>query len=194
MNYLAHLYFSDPTALAWAGSLMGDFVKGSVSSALPEELARHVKLHRHIDTFTQKNAVFQTSRRRLDSRFRYGRSVMVDVFYDHFLACHWKSYSDQSLAEFSQQVYRGLQSCYEFLSPGLQQQLPQMIKYDWLTSYRKPEIVQRVLQRLEDRINNKLPLAAGFSQLEQWRQELESDFVVFMNEAQQLTIEWKRDN
>ena len=194
MNYLAHLYFSDPTPLAWAGSLMGDFVKGAVPATFPEELSRHLKLHRHIDSLTQRSEIFQTSRRRLDPRFRYARSVLVDVFYDHFLACCWDDYSEQPLAEFSQNVYRGLQSCYDLLSPGLQQQLPRMIEYDWLTAYRRPEVVQRVLQRLEERIKHKIPLAAGFPQLELWREELEIDFVAFMDEARQVTTVWKQVN
>ena len=194
MNYLAHLYLSDPAPLAWAGSLMGDFVKGAVPATFPEELSRHLKLHRHIDSLTQRSEIFQTSRRRLDPRFRYARSILVDVFYDHFLACRWGAYSTQPLENFSQDVYAGLQSCYDFLSPGLQQQLPRMIEYDWLTSYRKPEIIQRVLFRLEERLRHKIPLADGFSQLEIWRDQLEDDFVAFMVEAEQATTAWKQLN
>ena len=173
---------------------MGDFVKGAVPKSFPEELSRHLKLHRHIDSLTQRSEIFQTSRRRLDPRFRFARSVLVDVFYDHFLACRWDEYSEQPLAVFSQQVYSGLQSCYDLLSPGLQQQLPRMIEYDWLTAYRKPDIVQRVLVRLEERIKHKIPIAAGFSQLELWRNELEDDFVAFMVEAEQVVTAWKRVN
>jgi acyl carrier protein phosphodiesterase len=194
MNYLAHLYLSDPNPLAWAGSLMGDFVKGTVSENFPDELSRHLKLHRHIDSLTQNSEIFQTSRRRLDPRFRYARSILVDVFYDHFLACRWGDYSTQPLENFSQDVYAGLQSCYDFLSPGLQQQLSRMIEYDWLTSYRQPEIVQRVLVRLEERLKHKIPLAAGFSQLEIWHDQLEDDFVAFMVEAEQATTAWKQLN
>jgi len=194
MNYLAHLYFSDSTPLAWAGSLMGDFVKGAVPSSFPEELSRHLKLHRHIDSLTQCSEIFQNSRRRLDPRFRYARSILVDVFYDHFLACRWDEYSDQPLADFAQNVYAGLQSCSDLLSPGLQQQLPRMIEYDWLTAYRRPEIVQRVLVRLEERLQHKIPLASGFSQLEIWRDQLEDDFVAFMDEAERATTAWKQVN
>ena len=45
----------------------------------------------------------------------------------------------------------------DLLSPGLRQQLPRMIEYDWLTSYRQPETVQRVLVRLEERLQHKIP-------------------------------------
>ena len=173
---------------------MGDFVKGAVPKSFPKELSRHLKLHRHIDSLTQRSEIFQTSRRRLDPRFRYARSILVDVFYDHFLACRWHEYSKQPLADFSQDVYAGLQSCSDLLSPGLQQQLPRMIEYDWLTAYRQPEIIQRVLVRLEERLQHKIPIAAGFSQLELWRNELEDDFVAFMVEAEQVVTAWKRVN
>jgi acyl carrier protein phosphodiesterase len=194
MNYLAHLYFSDSNPLAWSGSLMGDFVKGTVPVTFPKELSRHLKLHRHIDSLTQRSEIFQTSRRRLDPRFRYARSILVDVFYDHFLACRWSEYSDQPLADFAQNIYAGLQSCYHLLAPDLQQQLPRMIEYDWLTSYRQPDIIQRVLFRLEERLNHKIPLAAGFSQLDMWRDQLEDDFVAFMVEVEQETAVWKQLN
>ena len=173
---------------------MGDFVKGAVPATFPEELSRHLKLHRHIDSLTQRSEIFQISRRRLDPRFRYARSILVDVFYDHFLACRWGDYSTQPLESFSQDVYTGLQSCYDFLSPGLQQQLPRMIEYDWLTSYRQPEIVQRVLFRLEERLKHKIPLADGFSQLAIWRDQLEDDFIAFMVEAELATTAWKQLN
>ena len=194
MNYLAHLYFSDPDPLAWAGSLMGDFFKGSDFSALPAELTRHLKLHRHIDSFTQQNTAFQTSRKRLDPGFRHARSVMIDVFYDHFLACQWVEYHVASLPDFSQDVYRGLQSCYEVLSPELQKQLPRMIEYDWLTSYRQPGVVERVLQRLEERLKHKVPLASGYPELARCRPELEQDFALFMHELGTVVEQWKRCN
>jgi acyl carrier protein phosphodiesterase len=191
MNYLAHLYFSDSTPLAWAGSLMGDFVKGNISDTLPEQLSRHLKLHRYIDRLTQNNEIFQISRRRLDCRFRFARSILVDVFYDHFLARQWGEYSSQPLADFSQDVYHGLQKCFDILSPALQKQLPRMVEFDWLTSYQRTDVVQRVLIRLEERLQHKIPLAEGFDQLEVWRNELESDFTAFMNDAIAKVSLWK---
>ena len=171
---------------------MGDFFKGSDFTDMPEELVRHLRLHRHVDTFTRRSRSFQNSRRMLHPRFRHGRSVLVDVFYDHFLACNWNAFTTQPLAEFSREVYRGLESCADVLSPGLQRQLPRMIEYDWLTSYRRPEVVGRVLTRLEERIGGRLPLAAGFLELERCRDGLEKDFFLFMEEVQVVAETWKR--
>ena len=99
-----------------------------------------------------------------------------------------------TLADFSQEVYRGLQSCYAFLSPELQQQLPRMIKYDWLASYRRPDVVGRVLLRLEERLGKKIPLAEGYAELGRSREELVRDFSAFMTEVRTLTCEWKLKN
>ena len=180
MNYLAHLYYSAPRPLAWAGSLMGDFFKGSDFGGLPDDLVTHLKLHRRLDTFTLSSPPFQSSRRRLNPCFGHGRSVLVDVFYDHLLACHWDSYSAVPLPDFAREVYRGLNACHHYLPGRLQEQLPRMMAADWLSSYRREDVVERVLQRLEQRLRHKIPLARGYRQLHQHRDGLEEDFGAFM--------------
>ncbi len=183
MNYLAHLYFSDSSPLAWAGSLMGDFVKGQLDENLPEPLLRHIKLHRRLDSYTRDSHPFQASRRRINPRFRHGRSVMVDVFYDHLLAASWDTYHHLPLATFSQRVYAGLYEVFDLLPTELQQILPHMRSRDWLLSYREERVMQRVLIRLEERIKHRLPLAEGYSELSRVRDGLESDFSHFMPQA-----------
>lgn len=183
MNYLAHLYFSAPRPLAWSGSLMGDFFKGSDYSGLPDDLVHHLKLHRRLDTFTLSSPPFQKSRQRLNPVFGHGRSILVDVFYDHFLACRWESYSDLSLTDFAREVYAGLVDCHQYLPRRLQEQLPRMIEADWLSSYRRAEVVERVLLRLEQRLKHKIPLASGYRQLALHRDTLEEDFDLFMVDA-----------
>ena len=194
MNYLAHLYFSDPDPEAWAGSLMGDFVKGPLASDLPPQLLRHLHLHRRIDSYTRASEPFQTSRRRIDQSFRHGRSVMVDVFYDHLLAANWQVYHSQSLADFSAAVYAGLFDIFPMLSPGLQRILPRMAERNWLLSYGQEHVMQRVLQRLEERLGYRLPLAAGYGELRRLRTRLEEDFSTFMVEAETFVEAWKREN
>ncbi len=191
MNYLAHLYFSDPDPLAWAGSLMGDFAKGVIDSNLPTALSNHIRLHRRIDSYTRDSPAFQTSRRRIDPRFRHGRSVMVDVFYDHLLAKRWDAYHPQTLEAFSQQVYAGLYEVYDLLSPGLQRIFPHMTERNWLLSYRDERVMLRVLQRLEERIGHRLPLAEGYGEWGRLQAELECDFTVFMRPLEGFVSEEK---
>ncbi len=191
MNYLAHLYFSDSLPLGWAGSLMGDFHKGSSFANLPEELVRHIRLHRYIDGLTRTSEFFQNSRRQLDPVFRHARGVLVDVFYDHFLACCWDQFSTCSLDAFAESVYLGLTDCQDLLSQELQRQLPHMIQHNWLLSYRQPETVLKVLMRLEQRLEGKVCLSKGYDQLELHRKSLEDDFFAFMAETTGKVAQWK---
>jgi len=170
---------------------MGDFVKGAVPDRWPAELRLHLQLHRKLDSYTAIDPVFAQSRLRLDPRFRYARGVLVDVFYDHFLARNWDRYSDQRLELFSQDVYRGLQQCFDLLPSALQRQLPRMIEYDWLTSYQYPDVVLRVLQRLQQRLSNKFPLAEAFSELDRCGEQLEADFFRFMPMASAEMQKWR---
>lgn len=194
MNYLAHLYFSDSSPTAWTGSLLGDFIKGGSFRGLPDDLVRQLKLHRHMDSYTCRSPAFQQSCRRLNPSFRYARGVLVDVFYDHFLACHWEHYHRLPLTEFAQQVYAGLQSCHHHLTPEFRRQLPRMIEMDWLTSYRQPAVIKKVLGCLEKRIKAKFPLSQGFEDLSRRRAELETDFSAFMLEAESVVRDWKQQH
>ncbi len=191
MNYLAHLYFSDADALAWAGSLMGDFHKGANFGTMPDQLVRHIRLHRFVDAYTNQDPDFRISCRRLNPQLRFARSIVIDVFYDHFLACHWDRFSAVGLEQFAATVYAALESRQAELDRGLLNILPHMIANDWLSSYRLPEIVARVLNRLEMRLGHKFPLSLAFEELEQYRQLLLDDFVRFMASAGSVVYNWK---
>src|SRR5437773_6935575 len=70
MNYLAHLYLSEPHEEAWLGSLMGDFVKGPLDDRYGSEITRAIALHRKIDVFTDAHPVVLQSKSRMSAERR----------------------------------------------------------------------------------------------------------------------------
>ena len=97
MNYLAHLYLSDPSEDAWLGSLLGDFVKGPLDDRYSEEVTRAIVLHRKIDSYTDAHPVVLNSKSRVSTQRRRYAGIMVDMFYDHFLAKHWREFHAEPL-------------------------------------------------------------------------------------------------
>lgn len=180
MNYLFHLYLSDWTVEGLLGSLMGDFVKGRLDDTWPLAIRRGIELHRRIDSFAQGNAVIRRSLNRINPRYRHYRSILVDVFYDHFLAGNWSRYADLPLTRFTQRVYQALETHYRMLPPGLQAVAPRMIEHRWLESYRDPATIEIVLQRLSSRLSRPNPLAQGIAELHLNHLELEADFAAFV--------------
>jgi acyl carrier protein phosphodiesterase len=186
VNYLVHLYLSDGSAGGLLGNLMGDFVKGPLGNELPADIRAGIEQHRQIDAFAQQNRFFRRSKRRLDDSFGHCKGILVDVFYDHFLARTWTEYHPLPLAHFANQVYHLLEEHFELLPPGLQEVAPRMIRHDWLVSYQHIATVEQVLQRLEARLSRPTPLAQGLGALLENYQELGLDCQAFLRDAQDL--------
>jgi acyl carrier protein phosphodiesterase len=100
MNFLAHIYLSGDNYLIKIGNFMADGIRGKQFKNYPQEVQKGIVLHRAIDTFTDAHPVFRQSTKKLHSRYHHYAGVIVDVFYDHFLAKNWANYSDENLADY----------------------------------------------------------------------------------------------
>ncbi|MEQ8424061.1 MAG: DUF479 domain-containing protein, partial [Cyclobacteriaceae bacterium] len=90
MNFLAHIYLSGDNAQLMIGNFIGDFVKGkNLSARYNPDVVLGIELHRAIDEYTDSHDVVQKSKVRLRPKYRHYSGVIVDMFYDHFLAKNW---------------------------------------------------------------------------------------------------------
>ena len=184
MNYLAHLYLAQDSPESLVGSLLGDFVKGDDHRNYAPAIQRAILTHRQIDAYTDVHPVYRRSKGRLDPAFRHTKPLLVDVFYDHFLAKNWGDYADVPLEDFTQAAYRALEQYEADLPPRLRRMLPYMKAEDWLLSYRELEGVGFVLKGLSRRMTHANRLDQGLTALRQNYAALEDDFEVFFPELQ----------
>jgi acyl carrier protein phosphodiesterase len=185
LNYLVHLYLAGADPELRLGGLMGDFVKGPLAARHPPGIIAGLRLHRRIDALAAVSPYCRASRRRLHPRFGHTRAVLVDIFYDHFLAAHWHEFHPQPLAAFAADVYRLLASHSDLLPPGLARIAPRMAEHDWLTSYRERPVVDVALARIANRLSRPTALGEGGMELERCGEELLEDFRGFMTEARE---------
>lgn len=179
MNFLAHLYLAEPTPASILGNMLGDFVDGEFRQHYSAEICRGILLHRAVDKFTDNHPVFRRSKSRLDGRYRLLKGIVVDVFYDHFLACRWSDYSPQPLEDFCKQVYRIFEAHNHLVPARLQHILPRMISENWLLSYRERDGIARVLKGLSGRLSRPNHLADSIAELDHYYAVLEGDFQEF---------------
>lgn len=180
MNYLVHLYLAGPDPEMQLGGLMGDFVKGVLGEHYPPGIVAGLQLHRRIDAFAATEEHCRSSRRRLHPRFGHTRPVLVDIFYDHFLAVHWQEFHPSPLPTFAREVYQLLAANRKLLPAGLTQIVPRMTQRDWLTSYRDRASVAVALQRMAGRLSRPTAMGDGVIELERCGEELLGDFRGFM--------------
>lgn len=179
MNYLAHLYLAGESDQAIIGAMLGDFVKVDDHRNYPPDIAAGILLHRRIDAFTDSHPIVRRSKARLDPIHRHTRGVLMDMFYDHFLAVDWNRYSPLPLAEYAAGVYRALQQAEVPFPPRLAQMLPYMATGDWLSAYASLDGIARALQGLSRRLSRPTQLARGIEDLREHYAELQSDFQDF---------------
>lgn len=98
MNWLAHLFLSEPRIEDRLGNILGDLVKGKSRHNLNPHFNSGIKSHLLIDSFTDKHLVVKRSKKRMNLDYKRYSGVLVDIFYDHFLAKNWHNYSQFSLA------------------------------------------------------------------------------------------------
>ena len=182
MNFLAHAFLAEPHPEAVLGSLMGDFVKGPLTGRFSPELERALAQHRAVDSFTDAHPVVRASRARVAPPHRRFAGIVVDMYYDHFLARDWDALADEPLATFTARVYGVLLAHEARLPERLRRVAPSMVRLDWLGSYRQVESVHAALDRMGERLRrgNGL-LGAGAAQMAQYS-ALEADFRVFFPE------------
>jgi acyl carrier protein phosphodiesterase len=180
MNYLAHMLLSDGTPEGIVANLAGDFVRGVDLSSMAPFMQDGIALHRAVDRFTDAHPAVKQSRERLPMQWRHYRGVLVDVFYDHFLARHFDDYSPEPLEWFATRAYRALRLRHDSLPPRLQRVAPGMIEHDWLRAYASIEGLQLVLRGMSRRAKRDIALHQATADLALHYTEYEQDFRSFM--------------
>jgi acyl carrier protein phosphodiesterase len=144
MNFLAHLYLSGENETIILGNFIADAVKGSKFEHIPSGLIQGIKLHREIDRFTDHHPVFRMSKNRLSPVYGKFSGVIVDVYYDHYLAKNWADFSRYDLGRYVDSTYKLLLRNYTLLPQRSRRILPFMIAQNWLVGYADLDKLARV--------------------------------------------------
>jgi len=146
MNYLAHLYLSGEDEATMVGNFIGDYVKGKSYQKFPVNIQKGILLHRRIDSFTDSHPKFREAKRLLNGDYGLYSGIVIDLFYDHFLAKNWNLYSPVALRQFTKYSHAVLLSHFRYLPKRVQGFLPFLIQHRRLESYAKTKGIQNSLE------------------------------------------------
>ena len=194
MNFLAHLYLSGSRTKIMVGNFIGDFVKGrNLSDRYEPEIVAGIEMHRAIDLFTDHHPNVAQSKDRLRPKYRHYSGVIVDVFYDHFLARNWNHYHPETLADFARRTYAIIQEHNAILPDDVKHMLPYMIQGNWLLNYARVEGIHRALSGMATRTPYLSRMNEATVDLEasydEFKKEFEEFFPLLDAWAQQWLLE-----
>ncbi|MFN6945223.1 MAG: ACP phosphodiesterase [Cytophagaceae bacterium] len=182
MNYLAHAFLSTSDEIL-IGNFIGDSVKGKFINKYPEGISQGIFLHRAIDTYTDCHPTFRKSKSRLRAKYGLFSGILVDMFYDHFLAAQWSQYSCVSLTDFSSNTYKTIQKYHYYLPDKIKIILPYMISEDWLYSYSTFKGIQKSLIGINDRTRQRGMISDAHLDLMEYYYYFFDDFRIFFDDV-----------
>lgn len=155
MNWLAHVFLSEPNVEFQLGNLLADAVRGPQRDAMSADFVRGAACHKAIDAFTDAHPVVKRSRARVGSEHRRFSGVLVDVFYDYYLARSWLRYSNVPLDTYTAAFYAGARTRLSALPPDARTMLERIIGHDLLGSYARVDGVERALRRISTYLTSR---------------------------------------
>jgi len=181
MNFLAHLYLSGKNKEILIGNFIGDYVKGKEYLYYPENIRKGILLHRFIDSFTDQHPITKKSRKRISSNYSKYSGIVIDIFYDYFLANDWDNYYPEPLEDFVEDVFSILKSYYFTFPQGIRNWFPNFLRNNWLVTYSSIDGIEKVLHRMSSRTS--LPDFTSFAihVLKEQEVELKQEFAEFFH-------------
>lgn len=182
MNFLAHIYLSGDNDLIKIGNFMADGIRGKQFENFPLDIQKGIILHRSIDTYTDAHPIFRKSTKRLHVKYHHYAGVIVDIFYDHFLAKNWTKYSEVSLIDFVERFYQSLHENHTMLTERTKRMMPYMIEHNWLVNYETLEGIGAILSQMDIRTKNQSKMRFAKTELWEFYPEFELEFTYFFEE------------
>ena len=194
MNFLAHLHLSGDDPGWLLGGILGDFIHGQMTPGrFPDPIQQGIVLHRKIDAFTDTHRIWKESKAHLASEHRRYAGIVIDVFYDHFLARHWGDFSDAPLRPWAHSTYGTLKSQLATLTSPLKATrlelaeasilIEKMAEDDWLTAYLDRSEIPTIIDRISRRSPRLVRMRGAGDAFEENYRDFESEFLAFYPEA-----------
>jgi acyl carrier protein phosphodiesterase len=182
MNYLAHVFLSGDNEEIAIGNFIGDYVKGENFKKYSEKVKKGILLHRNIDRYTDRNITVRKSKSLLKKKYGKYSGIIVDIFYDHFLAKNWHKFSSLPLNTFTEKFHKILNKYFEILPEDVKRFVPSFINNNWIGTYKSVEGIGMVLKRMSDVTTLPDETDYAIKILKSNYNELEDDFLDFFPE------------
>jgi acyl carrier protein phosphodiesterase len=154
MNWLAHFALSSDDDRERLGNWLPDLFGAAELEPLTDPAVRRgVELHRLIDRTTDRHPQVRAAMAALPPRLRRGGGIVLDVFWDHFLAREFVRYTGRELRPFINITLEGLARTAHLAPAVTVPVLERMRAEDWLGSYETLDGVEMTLHRIRRRLS-----------------------------------------
>jgi len=183
MNYLAHAFLSNNNNDLLIGNFIADHLRGNNFTGYSQKIIEGVLLHRKIDSFTDAHPEFKKSKRIFYDGFEKYSGILIDIYFDYFLAKDFSKYSTIPLDTFSRKVYKVYSDNQALLPQSSSRFLEYVISNNIYLSYSDIKGIETVLTHLSHRIRHKVHLNESVLLFKAHESELQVNFDAFFKDV-----------
>lgn len=169
------------------GNFIADHIRGNNYEEYSKEIQQGIFLHREIDTFTDTHEIVRKSKRRLHRRYRHYDGVIIDIFFDYFLAKNWANFSTIPFDIYTDAINTFFNKISSKLPVKSQNFIKYMVEYNILFNYQFQEGIEKVLHGMNHRTKGKSQMNLAIEDLKNLEKEFENDFALFFKDLQKFT-------
>ena len=190
MNYLGHLVLSGCDEKILLGNFLGDHISNKMLHLYDSSIQKGIKLHREIDIFTDSHPISRELRAIIFDKYRHRSRVILDLFYDHFLAVNFHNFHNISLDDYVIKVSKILLKQVHLMPQSAKDYFIAMQKYSWLESYSSIDGIRLALNQMSRRRNMNL-MGSSVDILERQYSFFREKTHVFLHESIEQFLENK---
>ena len=184
---MAHVYLSEDNFSLSVGNSIADRVKGKDLTNFSPMIQKGILLHRKIDAFTDHHPLFKECVSILFPIYRHYSRVIIDIYFDHFLASNWDKYNSKNLKVFSNEFYDALKIESVNFPENIKNFSRTLIFYNWFDSYKTITDLELILTQMAQRTRFPSKLSASKKQLKGNYTYFHNHFSSFMEEVIDFT-------
>lgn len=189
MNYLAHIFLSGRHRQVQIGNFVGDAVKGLDYLQYPPEFQRGMLLHRKIDAFADAHPDVREAIKLGKPLLGRYTGVVMDIFFDYFLASDFEYYAGVSLRRYASGFYLALLWYYHYLPDRFKGFLWHFIGTNRLYRYASYEGIRQSLEIMVSYRGLKVDPEEAIDFLVQYKNKLQELFRHFFPQLQEMCRE-----
>lgn len=179
MNFLAHQYLSYLNPNISIGNFLADFIRGNDIEDFSKEIQDGVLWHREIDRFTDTHPLVEKAVDILaQSQGRYA-SVIIDIYFDYFLANNWSQFCSVSLKSFTEKLYPVFRVNKQVFPEKVQPAIHSLVTHDWFFNYQYKDGIEKALYSIVRRASFENNLEQALDDLFLYKNEIEPLFLDF---------------
>ncbi|MBO9700422.1 MAG: acyl carrier protein phosphodiesterase [Sporocytophaga sp.] len=187
MNFIINAFKAEESRDRILGVLLTELSKISNYKKFNNDVIEGIILNKKIKTLAIEHPRMHTSMNRLRMKNKKNNFAIIEVFFDHFLAKNWESFSNEPYDIFAAKIHNVLIKNLATLPNSTIAKFPEILSKSWLDNYKTIEGVHTIIRKLTHTSRVGVNSEESIFDLMENYSSFQNDFMFFMKDMEKET-------